>query len=406
MSRVVVFAATRAYQLEELAEAARRLGVELLFATDRCHVLAEQWPEGDIAVDFADAAAAAERVVGALGPEGAAGAIGTDERTAELAAALARRLGLPHNPAAAVGAARDKLASRRALRRAGLPQPVFAELPAAGSSPVGYPAVIKPRCLSMSRGVMRVDDDAALAVARARLDRLLADPEVRGVHRERAETALIERFIPGPEVAYEGLLAGGELRRLAIFDKPDPLDGPFFAETLYVTPSRLAGAEQAALDAAVAAAAAALGLREGPVHAELRLGGDDPVVIEIAARSIGGLCGRTLRLAGGRSVEELVIAHAAGLDIALEPPRPAGVLMIPVLEAGILVEITGLTAAAAVPGIAEIDITARPGDVLVPLPEGNRYLGFAFARGDSIEAVTAALRRAGAAIRPRVRRKL
>ncbi|HSD28965.1 MAG TPA: ATP-grasp domain-containing protein, partial [Vicinamibacteria bacterium] len=203
-------------------------------------------------------------------------------------------------------------------------------------------------------------------------------------------------FIPGREVALEGLLVGGELHVLALFDKPDPLDGPYFEETIYVTPSRLSPDVQLAIAAEARWAARALGLAEGPVHAELRVNDEGPWMIELAARTIGGLCSRTLRFGAGLSLEELVIRHALGIELdSLERERqPAGVMMIPIPRAGVLRAVRGREAALAVPGIEEATISAHVGQELVPLPEGSRYLGFLLARADSPEAVEEALRAA------------
>jgi biotin carboxylase len=204
----------------------------------------------------------------------------------------------------------------------------------------------------------------------------------------------VESFVPGAEVALEGLLRGGELEVLALFDKPDPLDGPFFEETLYVTPSRHPAALAAAVVATTARAAAALGLREGPVHAELRLAPSGPVVLEVAARSIGGLCSRTLRFGAGLSLEEVLVAHAMGLplDALRREARAAGVMMLPIPRRGILHAVGGVEAARAVPGVEDVVVTAPEGREVVPLPEGDSYLGFLFARGETPGAVEAALR--------------
>jgi biotin carboxylase len=251
---------------------------------------------------------------------------------------------------------------------------------------------------------MRADDRAGLDRCLDRLRALLRDPEVAALDPAAARSILIEGFVPGPEVAYEGLLTAGALRTLAIFDKPDPLDGPFFAETIYVTPSVQPAAVQDAIVRAVTDAARAMGLREGPVHAELRLpphGWPGPVVLELAARTIGGLCHRTLRFGAGIALDELVIAHAAGRDVDV-PGSPVGtaggVYMLPVPRPGVLRAVRGLEAARAVAGVQDVVITARPGDVLVPLPEGRSYVGFLFAGGREPAQVTAALRQAVACI--------
>jgi hypothetical protein len=289
---------------------------------------------------------------------------------------------------------------------------------------IGWPCVVKPLLLSGSRGVIRADDPAGLTIALARVHKLLSDPALLALADDlvASRQILIESFVSGPEVAVEGLLTDGVLRTLAIFDKPDPLDGPFFEETICVTPSRHAPAVQAQVEAGVARAARALGLRTGPIHAEVRLAPPGAgagvgvgvgvgagaerlpaaVVIEIAARSIGGLCSRTLRFGTGLSLEDLLVRHAlqqagGGQDGVRGLGREgaaAGVMMIPIPRAGVLGEVRGVPAARALPGIEDVAITIRPGETLVPLPEGASYLGFIFARGQSPSVVEAVLREA------------
>jgi biotin carboxylase len=256
--------------------------------------------------------------------------------------------------------------------------------------------VIKPLLLSASRGVMRADDASSFCARFDRLARMLRAPALLEMDARDARLILIESFIPGPEVALEGLLGAGGLHTLAIFDKPDPLDGPFFEETIYVTPSRLPAATQIAIEAAVLHAARAIGLGVGPVHAELRLGAGTPVVIDLAARPIGGLCGRTLRFVRDAPLEELVIRQALGQDVrALARETSAsGVMMIPIPRGGIMRGVTGVEAARAVPGIEDVVISIKPGETIVPLPEGSSYLGFIFARAGSPQAVEQALRAA------------
>ncbi|HEX7125329.1 MAG TPA: ATP-grasp domain-containing protein, partial [Thermodesulfobacteriota bacterium] len=254
--------------------------------------------------------------------------------------------------------------------------------------------------LAASRGVIRADDDASFAAAYRRVGRILEDPEVAACGAPAREL-LVERFVPGREVALEGLLLAGRLLRLALFDKPDPMDGPFFPETIYVTPSRLPARVQADIDAAVGRAAAALGLHDGPVHAELRVNDAGAWILEVAARSIGGHCSRALRFESGYTLEELILLQALGRELA--PPvreqRPSGVLMLNPPSAGRLEAIHGVAEAREVPGVTEVSITAHVGQALVPLPEGAQYAGFVFARGETPEAVEAALREAGRRIR-------
>jgi len=401
--RLLLLAATTAYQTDDFRRAADEFDVEVVLGTDRCHVLAEQWPEGSLALDFRDPPHAAAQIVEGAGA--VAGIVVTDERTAVIGALAAELLGLPFNPVEATRASGDKRRLRQRLAAGAIAQPAFLVVPVdvdpvALARELRFPVVIKPCHLSGSRGVMRADDGAQLGERLARLARLLADPAVIARDPEAAGSILIEDFVGGPEVAFEGLLRGGTLTTLALFDKPDPLDGPFFAETIYVTPSSLPAAMQQAIAARVSEATAAIGLCEGPVHAELRLGPDGPVVIEVAARSIGGLCGRALRFGAGVSLEQVIIAHALRLEVASARAAEAtGVLMLPVPRPGVLRAIGGVDLAASVPGVREVTITARVGDVMTPLPEGNRYLGFIFAAGQHPGEVVAALRQANAALR-------
>jgi biotin carboxylase len=323
--------------------------------------------------------------------------VGVDDDTAVIAAAVARRLGLRGNPVAAALAARDKRLQRELLAEAGVPVPRFAPYPitadpAALARTVEYPCVLKPLRLAASRGVIRADGPDEFVTAFKRLAAILAEPEVAACG-DPARWVLVEAFVPGPEFALEGLLQAGRLTVLALFDKPDPLDGPFFEETIYVTPSRLPPAAQRAIAATAQAAATALGLVEGPVHAELRFNDRGPWLIELAARPIGGRCSDTLRF-GGSPLEEVVIRHALGMEQpTLERDgQAAGVMMIPVPGAGELREVRGVDEARAVPLVGDVVITAHRGQRLVPLPEGARYPGFIFARGPSPEAVEGALR--------------
>jgi biotin carboxylase len=270
---------------------------------------------------------------------------------------------------------------------------------------VRYPCVLKPLVLSASRGVIRADDAAGFVTAFARVAAILADPEVRALG-EGTEQILVEDFVPGTEVALEGLLTDGILTVLALFDKPDPLDGPFFEETIYVTPSRLPEATQRTITEVTARAALALGLTDGPIHAELRLRSAGaapapaPMVLELAARSIGGLCSRTLRFGTGLTLEDIILRRALDLPIAsLERERAAaGVMMIPIPRAGVLEKVTGLEVAGAMPQVEDVTISAHPGETLVPLPEGHRYLGFIFARAATPAEAEQALRAAHAAL--------
>ncbi len=318
-----------------------------------------------------------------------------------VAAVASAPLGLPHNPPEATRAARHKATLRRLLQAAGVRTPRHRVLPVDPAleravRDQAYPCVLKPTFLAASRGVIRANNPEEFAAAFRRIAALLALPEVAGKGKEAAREILVEEFVPGAEVALEGLLISGQLKVLALFDKPDPLDGPYFEETIYVTPSRHAAAARDAIASTTAAAVRAIGLREGPIHAELRLNDRGPWLIEIAARSIGGLCSRTLRFGAGLSLEDLILMHAIGRGVETyeRERQPAGVMMIPIPRAGILREVRGMHSAGQVVGVVDLTISATLGKPLVPLPEGSAYLGFIFARGDSPAAVEAALREA------------
>jgi biotin carboxylase len=295
-----------------------------------------------------------------------------------------------------VRAARRKDLAREALRSAGLPVPRFQCLDLGGAlapqiSGLDYPCVLKPLAMAASRGVIRVDSSDALARTLPRVAAIVAQAAVP----DERDRVLVESFLPGAEIAIEGLLSDGRLHVLAVFDKPEPMDGPFFEESYYVTPSRLPKSLLERASERLAQACAAYGLREGPVHGELRLHEGEAWILEVAARTIGGDCARLLSFGAGRSLEELVLRHALGWSLDLKPPGgAAGVLMIPTPGAGTLRRVEGVLAARQVPGIDDLMIAVREGYELTPLPEGGTYLGFMFARADTPAEVESALRRA------------
>jgi biotin carboxylase len=424
VNRIALVTHTTSYGAAGFVEACRRAGAGVVLASDRCHLLdrAWDWPADSLVIDFSDTDAAAAVIAAADdrgAPISAVLPVG-GELPAKVAAAAARRLGLPANAPGAMAAAANKLLMRRQLAAASevdvdVRQPRFFAV-ACGTNPaeiadrvaaaggVGFPCVVKPLMLSGSRGVMRADDPASLAAAVARLERLLADPAVSHRDPDGAGQILVESFVAGPELALEGILTRGALHVLALFDKPDPLDGPTFEETIYVTPSRLPPAAQRRVAAVVAAAARALGLETGPVHAELRwtAGEDGPVLIEMAARPIGGLCSRSLRFESGFSLEDIVVRHALGTGaLPARAGGASGVMMIPTPARvpSALRAVDGIEAARAVAGIEDVVISVRVGETLVPLPEGASYTGFVFARGDDADAVERALREATARLR-------
>jgi biotin carboxylase len=415
--RILLCATTTGYQTRSFGEAAERLGVELVFATDRCHVIDDPWRDAAIPIRFHDEDASVEAIVAAAAERPIDGVLALGDRPTVIAARVAATLGLPWHSPDGAAAARNKLRTRERLRDAGLPVPWF--LPFTLSDPpsalsqygVTYPCVLKPVALSASRGVMRADDPASLDTAIERLRALLQTPELRAERDEAHDTALLEGFIPGPEYAVEGVLHHGVLRTLAIFEKPDPLFGPFFEETIYLTPPDLTPDDQAPILRAVARASDAIGLRHGPIHAECRVNADGVFVLEVGARPIGGLCARALRFVSGVTgvdtplqlvtLEELLLRHALGesLDAWQREDRAAGVMMIPIPRRGVFRGVDGVDAARDLPHVEDVRITAKTDQVLVPLPEGGSYLGFIFARADRASEVEGALRHAHARLR-------
>lgn len=390
MKRILLFAATTGYQVRVFAEAARAMGLDLVLATDRCHILENPWGDDAVPVRFEDPSAAMN-VLAARGPFDGVVAVG--DGPAVVAAQAAARLGLRFSPPDAVLAAKNKFLAHERFRRAGLNVASYhllaPEADAAGESrATRYPCVLKPIALSASRGVIRADDPPEFIEAFERIQKLLDNQPERSIQ--------VEDFIPGREFALEGLVTAGRLQTLALFDKPDPLDGPFFEETIYLTPSRETGVVQASILETTQRAVHGLGLTFGPVHAEMRVNDCGVWMLEVAARPIGGLCSRVLRFEGGASLEQVILRHALGEDVSRFHLMPGvhGVMMIPIPRAGVFTGVEGVAAARQTPGIEDVVITAKEGQMLVPLPEGASYAGFIFAHGAHSDFVDRALRAA------------
>ncbi|MGZ4753962.1 MAG: ATP-grasp domain-containing protein [Acidimicrobiia bacterium] len=383
MTRVLLLVPTSTYRAPDFVAAARALGIELVVGADDAPVVGD----GDrvVSIPLTDVPKAMETIDQLDRRRGVDAVVAVDDRGVVVAAEAGARLGFPHSPPDAVAATRDKAEMRRRLAAGEVPQPRFGT----SAEEVGFPCVVKPTGLSGSQGVIRCDSPAELEAARLRIAGFWDGP------------VIVEEYVPGVEVALEGLLRDGALEVLAVFDKPDALEGPYFEETIYITPSRLPSGTLALVASATERAANAIGLTEGPVHAEVRI--QDPKrvsVIEVAARSIGGLCARTLRFGAGISLEEVILRHAVGLplDGLAREEAAAGVMMLPIPHAGTLVEVRGREEALAVDGIVGLEITVPLGRTITPLPEGDRYLGFLFARAGTPDAVEAALRAAAARI--------
>jgi biotin carboxylase len=401
--RVLLLAPARSYRAADFVRAATRMGVDLTVASDGALFLGGR---PVIPVRSGDPAGVAEVIASRTGPIDAV--VAADAPMLPIAAAVAATLGLPHNPADAVLAAADKARQRQRWAADGVAQPRFEIVPAPAPDPairqaaaaIGFPCVVKAVSLSASQGVLLADDADQAVRAAARIRRVLAD-----AGRPPGEPLLVEGYLHGPELSIDGLLTGGDLTPLAIFDKPAMTDGPTFEETLLVTPSRLPGPVLAEAVRTAGRAARALGLRTGPVHAELRITSTGATMLELAARSIGGLCSRALSFPGGRTLEELILASALGQPVTVrsgQAPQPSGVFMLPVPRAGVLRAVEGRGDAQAVPGITGVTITIPPGRRVRPLPDGDQYLGFIFAEavtpGEVEKALTTASQRLRAVI--------
>jgi biotin carboxylase len=397
--RVLLLVPARTYRAADFLAAAGRLGLDLIVGSDGALPLGGR---PVVPVSSRDPERSADQIMGAdqiTGSGRVSAVVAADTQMLILAAMVAGRMGLPHNPVDAVIAATDKAVQRRRWAAARVTQPAFRVVPAPAAedalvraaAEVGCPCVVKACSLSASQGVLRADDPAAAVAAGRRIRQVLA-----AAGRPAGEPLLVEEYVPGPELSIDGLLTAGALTVTAVFDKPWTPDGPTFEETLLITPSRLAGPVLAAAIAAAGQAARALGLIGGPIHAELRIdergGQASPVMLELAARCIGGLCSRALRFPGGMSLEEMVLAHALGRPVpGHHDRRPSGVLMLPVPRPGVLRAIEGRAEAAATPGITALNITIPLGQRVHPLPEGDRYQGFIFAEGDTQDQVEQAL---------------
>jgi len=403
-TRLLLFAAKLGYQTRSFEEAARKLDVQLVYVTDRCNRLDDPWGDHAIAVHFESPEAAAYSVMEVLRGQEVTGVLALGDRPAAAAAYAARGLGILYNHSASVEACRSKLRMREVFRDAGLPVPWFRSLPVVPTpeptlARISFPCVLKPLSLSASQGVMRANNREEFLAGATRLRRLLESAEIHATREPHLDQMIVEGYIPGREVAVEGLLTDGTLRILAIFDKPDPLEGPYFEETIYVTPSRLPETKQTQIVDCANSAVRALGLTHGPVHAEFRVNEDGVWPIEVAARPIGGLCARALRFCSNKleesiGLEELLLRHALKLpgSDALREPEASGVLMIPIPHSGILEKISGQEAALATPGITDLLITARLHDYIAAWPEGSSFLGFLFAKANTAGEVERAIR--------------
>jgi biotin carboxylase len=410
MSRILLVLARKTYRARAFLDAARAARVEVVVASDHRASLGDLTPDGNVTVWFDDVNRSTERLRTVLERRPVDAVIPGEDEGVVLAARIAEAAGIPHSPVDAVARARDKAAVRARMAEAGLPGPRFTLVPpdeesGQAAARVPFPCVLKPLSLAASRGVIRADDPTQFAAALARVRSIIASASSSGPRfgppTASGAEVLVEEFLPGREVALEGVLREGRLTTLALLDKPDPLDGPYFEETMLVTPSRLPESLQASIRAHVAEVIDVLGLTEGPVHAEVRVDEEHVRLLEVAPRSIGGHCSRILRFDGDRSLEHVLLDHAlaargreSGAPASRRIPGASGVMMLPIPGAGVLEGVEGQARARMVPGIEALEITIPPGEEVAPPPEGNRYLGFLFARADRPEQVERALRSA------------
>ncbi len=399
--RVLLLLSSSSYRAEDFLSAAKRLHVDVTVGSDYRNALADEVYGSTIELGFDDVEGSIDVIRRFAEDRSLSAVVAAEDAGTRLAAAVSAALELPGNSLVSVETCRRKDRFRMALANSDTLSPWHRtyELetdPRLVARELDFPCVVKPVELAASRGVVRADDVRELVGAFAEARRATEESG-------RGGPILVEGYIPGDEVALEGILLNGKLRTLAILDKPDPLVGPYFEETILVTPSRLAHDVQRDIEKVVARVTALVGLREGPIHAELRVNQRGVWPIEFAPRTIGGLCARLFRYQTGTTLEELVLLHALGRELPHQPEGPAsGVMMIPIPRAGVLTSIAGVDAAERVREVQEVSITARLGQHIDPLPRGNRYLGFIFARADSPETVERALREAHSCLKIRI----
>ena len=396
--RLLLLVPTSSYRIGDFLAAAGRLGVDVTVGSNQDAVLAHLTPANTIKIELDDLDVGVLEICRFDASYPLTAIIGVDQETTYLASLASESLGLPHNPPSAVEAAENKHRFRIRMANSGLPTPWFTLLPIADVirsqvADLPYPVVLKPLTLSASRGVIRADNAEEFVTAANRIRKILSTTACQG---QALDNILVEDYVPGQEVAVEGMLDAGKLTVLALFDKPDPLVGPYFEETIYVTPSRLPIRTQSEITTTVGHAVARLGLQEGAIHAEVRINKDGVWPIEIAPRSIGGQCARSLEFGAAGRLEDILIRHAMKLPqhIETEVNLASGVMMIPIPAAGVLRNVQGIDDARSMAGIQDVTITIPTGDTLTPVPEGNRYLGFIFSRGETPNEVEASLRAA------------
>jgi biotin carboxylase len=401
MNRVLILIPTASYRAHDFMAAANRLGIEVIIGSERRQALSKLLPDSSLALNLQKPELSLKKIREFAKRNPLSAIVGVDEETVILAALASDAMRLSYNSVSSVRATRNKHLMREKISESGLRNPNFRVFSAESdpkrlAAEIDYPCVLKPTFLSASQGVIRANSPDELVDAFRQVKKIVTDPSNRKKSPETKDQILVEDYIPGTEVAVEGILINGEFKLLAIFDKPDPLEGPYFIETIYVTPSRYPKSVHNEIIETTVMAIKALGLSTGPVHSEMRINEKGIWILEIAARSIGGLCSRALRFSDGSSLEELLLRHAIGEDIhqVQREEKAAGVMMMPVPKPGVLKEVKNIESAKQVPGIENIIITIAPEQKIEPLPFGSRYVGFIFARGESPGFVETSIREA------------
>lgn len=403
-ARVLLLLSKTSYRVTDFMRAARNLDIEVVVGSDQENLLAALSGNGVISLDFRKIPEAVDAVVSYARKFPLTAIIPVDEVTGQVGAQASDILGLVQNPPRAVENASNKFSFRSFLTREGLSDVGFERIDRQGDiarsgRAQSYPKVLKPLALSGSRGVIRVNNDNEFGAAIERIGKILDSCDF-DADADESRFILSEDYIEGAEIAVEGLIEAGRLKVLAIFDKPDPLEGPYFEESIYVTPSRHSEAALNGACALMQQAIDGLGMVTGPVHGEIRINDAGAHLIELAPRSIGGLCSRVLELGAQRSLEEIILMQAIRQPVVedAEMAQAAGVMMIPIPAKGTLQAVTGLEEAHAVQNVTDVTISIPLGGDIIPLPEGNRYLGFIFARAKTPDLAEQALREAHACL--------
>tara|TARA_B100000686_G_scaffold128253_1_gene135463 strand:- start:1091 stop:2335 length:1245 start_codon:yes stop_codon:yes gene_type:complete len=398
---VILIIPSASYRTGPFMNAVKKLDLKVLVISDKSQVFSGKYPDNLIIINFNHWQDRSDEISKWAKNNGLKAVIGVDEESIVLAANISNFLNVEHNPVESVLLTKDKYLMRNELLKLGIKSPWFKRFSIYESTKkiineISFPCVIKPTFLSASRGVMRVNTMNELSDSIKIMYELLSLDELRKRGGEQSDWILFEEYIPGNEVAVEGLVTNGKLTVLAVFDKPEPLEGPTFEETIIVTPSVLTKEIQYSLLETIQNVVKALGILKGPIHAEARINKNGNYILECASRSIGGLCSKVLEFQGGMSLEELILRSYLGRNIEKSKltDKARGVMMMPTEKMGILKEMRGVQDALNVKGITDLKLTVKPGEKLEPLPKGDRYLGFIFAEGNDQKLVIKALKNA------------